>query len=73
VYVCLSFIDYYTIHPIAMQLWEVVEYTLAKISELVELLNSITNGGRGSVSFGANIVITIILNASAPIKFNYIF
>ncbi len=46
-YVCLSFIDYYTIHPIAMQLWEVLEYTLAKVSELVELLNSTLNGGRG--------------------------
>ncbi len=47
-FVCLSFIDYYTIHPIAMQLWAVVEYTLAKVSELVELLNSTPNGERGS-------------------------
>ena len=30
--VCLSFMHYYTIHPIAMKLWEVVEYTPAKVS-----------------------------------------
>ena len=30
--VCLSFMHYYAIHPIAMKLWEVVEYTPAKVS-----------------------------------------
>ena len=29
--VCLSFMRYYTIHPIATKLWEVVEYTPAKV------------------------------------------
>ena len=26
-FVCLSFMNYYTFHPIAIKLWEVVEYT----------------------------------------------
>ena len=30
--VCLSFIRYYTIHPIATKLWEVDEYIPAKVS-----------------------------------------
>ncbi len=69
-----------------MQIWEVVEYTLTKVSELLELLNSTLNGGRESkcvfyiasyigiidVSFGANIVNIMILNANAPLKLNYI-
>ena len=36
-YVCLSFTHYYTIHPIAMKLWEVVEYTPAKVSGIKKL------------------------------------
>ncbi len=68
---------YYTIHPIAMKLWEVVEYTPAKVSDLVELPPALQRGDWEAkcvfyiASFigiiGANIIIIMILNARAPL------
>ncbi len=46
-YVCLFFIHNYTIHPIAIKLWEAVEYIPAKVSDLVKLLNSTLKGKEG--------------------------
>lgn len=34
-YVCLSFMRFHIIHPIAMKFWEVVEYTPSKVSEIL--------------------------------------
>ena len=34
--VCVSFMHYHTIHPIAMKIWEVVQYTPAKVSAITK-------------------------------------